>query len=380
MFKILLFPDSIPRTPRKCLGVLGYVLKERRNKFNITFVPSKFIQPISRKTKINLIELLIEGGYIQRIKPYEGDKTWWDKIREQTEAYKMEPNFYQLKPKLLNLRIGELIDPSIEKVVINNLHHLHQQHFNHWAHSFRHIKLDVPDEAWSTVINSDQIVREIWQGKSERSITLNLRFIAEKFGDQDFKLYTENRVFGYQDPTGRYHSIFTRANPILRQYTSLNEPASIGIRYSEGVIMADQLLRVFGNNDFSKYFIDDAIAYQEKVTEAIRKESDPPQPRNLMLYEPPDDILIHFDPSPSPISNYEIGRETIYYAMFHYWRNDFFEETFPQTWDLLYKIKANKRGEHEHYNKYMFEEFVKDIKPWISLNDKRIQVIMDFPS
>ena len=138
-------------------------MKEQRNKFDVTFVPSKFIQPISKKARVDLIEYLLTHNYIRRIEVFD-DRTWFEKIKEETKQYKIKPKFYLLLPKLLNLRERDLIDTGIERSIITNLHHLYQQRFNHWAHNYRKISLNAPEEVWNSIMESEIIQRQVRDG------------------------------------------------------------------------------------------------------------------------------------------------------------------------------------------------------------------------
>lgn len=372
MFRILLFPDSLYRTTRLCLGVLGYLMKERRFKNSeVTFVPSKFIQPLSKKSRIDIIKFLIENDYIQRFEPDGSDESWYEKLKAQTAKYRKARNLYLLSPKLLNLNEGYLNDKSVERTVSTNLHHLYQQNFNHWAHNYRHISLNVPnDDVWREAIDNSYYYQLMQPGRPESHYIYNIQIAANRYGNITYKDYNIMN-FGGEDNAGRVSNIFTTCEPILRGYTSLVDAVEIGIKYSEGVIMADQLLKTFGNNDFSDIFIDEAVAYQEMLDYARRMKLGEPLPPSLELYEPPDEEMYGFRDFQRHYTNYDAYRGNIQSYVFGYDDNESFSQTFPKVWELLYRVKANKRDEED--TKYLFNQFVSNITPWILLDDWRLK-------
>jgi hypothetical protein len=380
MYQILVFPKISFRTFRLCLGVLGYVMLHRRYKNSeVTFVPSKFIQPLSKKSRRDLIGYLIENKYISRFEPFDWDKDINEQIEEEYNraSYKKKPYFYLIHQKLRNLRSAYLDDISVEKTVTINLHNLYQQSFNHWAHNYRYIGIEVPnDEIWEQVINTRYHQLRINPYKPISLYIHNIKVAAQLNGNLTYKSY-DLRMFGLEDDFGgRVSNIFTVSDPILRKYTTLRDAVEIGIKYSEGVLMADQLLRTIGSNDFTDYFIDKAVAYQEWVEKEKKKGKKVEiKQKSLELYTLPKDELILL--GKPPITYYDIHREQIVNAMFGYSHNSFFSKMFPKTWDILFQIKANVVKEKEndkHAREYIFNQFVSNMNPKIFLNDWRIQI------
>ncbi len=224
MFKILKFPRIADSTFKNCLGVLGYVMLERRNEFNYTFIPSKFIQPLSNTAKGDLIKYLINNKYIFKAEPFESKSDWAKKIEDQVNErrYKKKPNIYFLHSKLLNLDMIDLDDRRVEKVVVTSLHYLNFQSFNHWAHNYRRISLDVPnDKVWEAAIDDSYFLSKQNPNRDISFHTYNVIAWANNYGNPGFRSYDitatglENHHFG-----GRVSNIFTNCNPILRNYTS----------------------------------------------------------------------------------------------------------------------------------------------------------------
>ncbi len=244
-----------------CLGVLGYLMLQRRfEKSEVTFVPSKFIQPLNRKARNNLIDYLIENDYISKFEPYEEDEGTMEAIERKLnfENYKRKPNLYLIHNKLRSLPERELSDVSMERTIITHLHHLDQQSFNHWAHNYRYIGIEVPsDDIWQEVIDSNYHRDRMSPQRSEAIYIENLKAQANLYGQPNYKSY-DLSFFGEEDRRLAYRvsNIFTRSDPILRRYTTLLDAVEVGIKHSEGVIMADQLLKTIGDNDFSNCFID----------------------------------------------------------------------------------------------------------------------------
>ena len=180
----------------------------------------------------------------------------------------------------------DLDDRRVEKVVVTSLHYLNFQSFNHWAHNYRRISLDVPnDKVWEAAIDDSYFLSKQNPNRDISFHTYNVIAWANNYGNPGFRSYDitatglENHHFG-----GRVSNIFTNCNPILRNYTSLTNAVEIGIKYSEGVIMADQLLKKFGRNDYTDFFIDRNIAYKEKLREAKAKKKKTPGPLNKFLF------------------------------------------------------------------------------------------------
>lgn len=382
MFKALVFHNVQNRTLRLCLGVLGYLMIERSfKKSEVTFIPSKFIQSLNRKAKTNLIEYLIQNNYISRFQMYEAPKSAMEEIFREInyDNYKKKPHLYLIQSRLRILPVDELMDLSMERAIITNIHHLYQQHFNHWAHNYRRISISVPNnDIWHNIIQTRYHREQLHKHRSESYYIDRLKSQAAQYGKFDYKNY-DLWPFGNESrKTGRISNIFTISDPDLRYYSSLENAIEVGIKYSEGVIMADQLLKTIGDNDFSKYFIDKAVAYKEWVEKQKRRGKEVKvKPDLIELFSVPEDELIFFG-DPRPITYYELHKEQIILGLFGYQHNDFFSEMFPKAWDKLYQIKGNwvkgEKDQDRHAREYIFNEFVSNIRPKIFLNDWRIQV------
>jgi hypothetical protein len=325
MFRILVFPEVDNPILRDCLGILGFVFRERkkdkelsgvyrgrkgnygRNVYNYSFVPSKFIQALNRKTRTNLIEYLIKEKYIKKAALYKTKNEKGEERfeRESGERHKLEPNIYYLENKLLLLGFDNLNNPAVERVLENNLHLLHSQSYNHWARNYRKISINVPsNEVWEEVLESSYHRKEL--SRTRRIVHLsNLQTSAQLYGREDFKHYDISSLGFEHKFGGMPTNIFTKSNPILRQYTSLKDAVEIGIKHNEGVIIADQILKKFGINDFSKFFIDQEVIYRQKLKEYEKgKRKRKPKAPGKQLFDSTDYYSV--------IDRYFIDREVEY--------------------------------------------------------------------
>lgn len=300
MFLKLSFPNINDPTFRNCVGVLGFVMLEKRNRYDVTFVHSKFIQPLSKKAKGDLIGYLTDNKYIRRIRRFKSKEERMFESYFISIGYKKDPHYFKLLPKILDLHPDYLTDCKVEKVVITNLHHLNFQSFNHWAHNYRHVSINVPsDEIWERVISNSYYASSLSPNRPLSYHISNLKAYASYYGNHQLRIYDVTSV-GIENHWSRPGNIFSVCDPVLRNYTSLKNAIEVGIKYNEGVILADQLLKNFGRNDFTDFFIDRATAYQYRVNDVNKKKArihnaekalkiKDPDPLNKQLFELPNE-------------------------------------------------------------------------------------------
>lgn len=301
MFQILDFQKYDNPTLNLCLGVVGYLMKDGKDEKHYTFVPAKFIQSLSRKAKCNLIDYLIDNNYIIKVErePDDEDKKLKSFYFVNKFAYKKKPNIYYLTAKIFELNETVLQDESIEKTVITNLHHLYFQSFNHWAHNYRHIQINITDEVLEEAVDNEFLSNKFKDSRRPKSFHIeNLKTMMSQYGNLEYKNY-DIAQFGIENHWERVSNVFTICNPILRKHTSIEQPIEIGIKYSEGVIIADQLLKAFGENDFSRFFIDRAKDYKIKLEKILnenknllkkgKKPKRKPDALNKVLFELPEE-------------------------------------------------------------------------------------------
>ncbi len=375
MFNILKFNDIPDPNLRDCLGILSYNLKYRRNIYDIAFIPTKFIQPLSSKAKTNLIEYLISNGYIRRIERHLTieEKNRLNLIRP---SYMKLPYFYQSTQKLLALDEYILNNESVEKTLIINLHHLNNQAFNHFAHNIRYIHINLPNEG-----ELRQLLNE-YQYMHTRPLSFyvsNVQVEAMKWGNLNYKEYNINEIY-FEDKNGTPNHLLTKY-PVLRKYTSLQDAIEIGIRSSEALLLADQLYKTFGKNELFEFFkySQPGLKIIYKIVKSIyeikrgnkkRIDEDIRYYKSTRLFESESDY--YFDQ--------QMEREHFIEVVSGFRYNEEFAIKYPKTWNILYHIKKGhkfikKRGSASISKDY-FKKFVSTFippKPMIFKNDIRLK-------
>lgn len=322
---ILDFSDLEDSPFKMCLGVIGYLFVLRQGYHNISYVSSQFIRSMNAKSKKDLIKYLTDNDYIRK-QPSTTANTQYYIITGLTKTEKKDANLYLVMPKLRNLKQVFLDDIIIENWVDKHIHLLSNQYFNHFEHSYKWIKIKIPYE--------------------ERiHYNINQLNIIDRYGDSITKDYEITKL-GYDHTkfAGTHFNIFTLDRNLLK-YTSLIDPIEIGFLYSIPVILADQMYKIFGENDYSNFFM------KRRFTKG----------------------LFHF------ITDYYIFQDIFYQqfysAIYGYELIKEFNDKFPNANQLLWRIKNGGRG-----LELPFIGFTKDIKPKILKSDVRLHLECDHPA
>lgn len=329
-----------------CLGVIGYLFLEREGKSHISYIPSKFIQCLRSKCKIDLIQYLILNNYIIVYKtPLTEDELrdlrYGIKYKIFDENYKKPANLYLLTNKLRALRKIILLDKDFEIFIDKHLHYLNGLYFNHYENSYKHIKIsDVPREVYSLLDEKEK----------------NILF---EYGHPEVKNYNI-LDFGFDTKySGTHVNLFTK-NKHLISYTNLVIPLEIGLIDSEVILLADQLLKTVGKNDFSNYF--SKRKYQKPF---FNKEGNLVAWHKEPLYNSPNDYDLFT----------EISRLHFRMAAYGYEQINEFRDLFPKAWNLLYLIKKGVTDKGENYI-----GFTSNLKMPIFKNDIRLQIEDNHPA
>lgn len=307
---------------------MGYNFVVNRGYNDVSYIPATFIIALSKMCKFDIIQFLIQSDYI-RLLPSTKINTKYYNDTGLTKLEKKDPNLYLMKEKILLLNDIILTDNKVITWVDEHLHLLNRQNFNHYNWSYKNIKITLPP-----------------------NIRLNYEYqilnVIDRYGDPTIKDYDIN-WFGYDEYkfAGTHKSIFTN-DPTLLKYSNIYQPTIIGLNDNAfSLILADQLLKTVGENDFSDFYKKIKIKKMKllKFTWAI--EFDIYQ----KIWGPYLDNVIY-------------GYEHI----------SQFKTMFPKATNLLHQIKSGGNVN------LPFMGFTKNIKPKILKNDVRISLNEKHPA
>jgi len=309
-----------------CVGVIGYLFVVSRGGYDVSYIPASFIKRLESKYKNKIIEFLIDNKYIDLL-PSTHKNTQYYIATGLTKPEKQDAHLYKVNRKLLDLYEVILYDDLLTKWIDEHLHLLNGQYMNHYNSIYKYIKIDLPQD-----------VRERY---SYNPIILN---VIDEYGDPTLKDYYINR-FGFDNNkfAGEHLSLFTKYRELLH-YTSIVDPWEVGFYDSIPLVLADQLLKTIGKNDFSSYY---------------RKGK---YSKSLFKSEKDYDI---FD---------EIYDKTFYSAIFGYDHIEQFQKKWPKAYDKLYQIKSG-RSDIDY-----FLGFASNIKPKILKSDVRLKISENHPA
>lgn len=346
-YTILDFQYIEDKRVRLSLGILGFLFVLRGGKGGVSYIPTRFIQPLSNHSKTDLIDILIRGGYIQI---YQRKKTQTPDIEDSIilitrsgkplkysdikRGYKKEPKLYIVTNKLRGLRKIKLQDEGMSIWMDRHLHLLNEQYFNHYDHNYKHIRVNLPQE-------------------EERLLDIEDREIFDGYGHSEIKDY-HIWPYGYDNNNwaGNHINLFQQHKHLIK-YTDIKDPIEIGLLFDKLIIIADQMLKAFGPNDFSEFYF---------------KKRYSPGPYK------------HFSPGLfTLLSEYDLTREIfvqkLYTAIYGWAYVEDFAKKFPQANNLLYKVKTGGRGLEPP-----FYGFTKGVKPTIFKTDYRIFLDKENPA
>lgn len=334
-YTILDFPLVENEIVRLSLGIIGFLFVLRQSPFHICYIPSRFRQTLHTKCKQDLTQFLLDQGYIQLYQRPK-NKNPDDEIfiisksgkrysySDLKRGFKKIPYLYIPTVKLTKLRQIKLVNEKMILWIDEHLHLLNDQYFNHYNYSYKHIRFDLtPYE--------------------RKVLTIEERNLIDSFGHPEIKEYHIND-FGYDvnDWAGNHLNIFTDNKTYLLKYSNLVEPIEIGLKHSECLIIADQLMKTIGPNDYSVYYLKTRFSKQA-------------------LFQHP------FDYDLSKL----IFEQQLFTALFGYFNVSSFAIMFPKAWNILYNIKAGR-------NNYL--EFASNLKQPIFKTDIRLQIDSKHPA
>jgi hypothetical protein len=324
-YNILEFSEIANSRVKFCVGVIGYLFVIWRNNYDVSFIPSSFIIAISKWCKFDIIEFLINTNYILLL-PSNQKNTRYYTSTGLSKIEKKDANLYKMKDKILMLYEVILFDDEVTKWIDKHLHLLNRQNFNHYEHSYKHIKVDIPQ--------AERVFYDPF-----------ILSIADNYGDATVKRYEINE-YGYDQNSfaGTHYNIFSNRKELLK-YTSLVEPVEIGIQDSIPVLLADQLYKTQGDNDYSAFY------YKNRFKKAMFRFS--------LDY----DICL------------DIFYQQLITAIYGYVNVDEFKLKFPKAAKLLRRIKEGGRGLEEP-----FIGFTRDIKPVVKKDDRRLSLKANHPA
>ena len=356
-YSILNFRDVLDIKLKVCLGIIGYLYVHLQNKYKTSFVPKRFIVPFNRICKYDIQNYLTTNDYIIRHYPNKKEKEFELSVVDKNgkihtlnnKGYKMEAKLYFLTNKLRSLYEIILNDDYFTNVIDKNLHHLSGQYFNHYYHSYRNIKIDIP---------YDKI----------DEITPEQRMTLERWGDSKTKDYFKINEFGFDDNewVGEHINVFNLIPRSFLNYTSLGDVVEVGLKYYREVLLADQLLKVFGKNDYSDFF--NKTKYNKKIVNIRESKGKKATKKEILikpLFQSKDDYNVY-----DKISYFEFWN-----AVYGFYHIDSFAKLFKKANNYLYDIK---RGIFK--NGVFFNGFTFNIKPLIFKNDIRLFIDGDHPA
>lgn len=354
-YTILDFPLVDNETVRLSLGIIGFLFVLRQSPSRICYIPSRFRQTLHTKCKLDLTQFLIDNGYLQLyqrpIKQVDPDDEMYIISKsgkrfsygDLKRGFKKIPYLYIPTIKLTKLRQIKLRDEAMTRWIDKHLHLLNDQYFNHYNHSYKYIKIEnVPS-----------------------SFSFNDRYfkkgVISDYGHPDVKEYhIDNCGYDLNNWAGNHVNVFTSNNELLK-YTNLKKPIEIGLLYSECLIMADQLLKTIGPNDFSAFYL------KTRFNKLTYKKDE--KGRKVLIAK-------HKGPLFTLASEYSLYNhllpEQVWMTLYRYDQVNEFAQMFPQTWDLLYRIKAGQDDKGIH-----FMGFTKNITPTIFKTDYRLNILED---
>lgn len=318
-YNILKFSELQISQYQLCVGIIGYLFLYRKGKNNVSFIPSAFIIALENKCKQKIIDWLITNNYIILVTPTHKNKQYYI-ATGLTKPEKKDPNLYIVTVKLTNLYEQILFDDDLTQWIDEHLHLLNRQYFNHYNNAYKHIKINLP-----YTIRQNYEIEE-----------LN---IIDEYGDPSVKDYDINR-FGFDNNkyAGEHLSLFTKHKELIH-YTSVKDPWEVGIFDSIPLILADQLYKTIGKNDFSSFY------RKGKFKKGLFKTLS-----DYYLFQ-------------------EIFEQTFYTAIFGYEHIKEFKDKWPDAHNKLYQIKSG-RSDIQPY----FLGFTTNIKPNILKSDFRLTI------
>jgi hypothetical protein len=257
---------------------------------------------------------------------------------EFKRGFKKIPYLYIPTVKLIKLRKIKLTDEKMIKWIDEHLHLLNDQYFNHYNNSYKHIKIEN--------IPRNQQFNETYFDKN----------IILEYGHPEVKEYHIDD-FGYDlnNWTGNHINIFTD-NKFLINYTNIVKPIEIGLLFSKCLIIADQLIKTIGPNDFSNYYSKARFKREIKDYFYIDNEGKRSKKERIYYKHPEFSLIVNY------VLPEELFEPRLTMALFEYTHIREFATLFPGAWSILYKIKKGDQ----------FEKFTRDIKPTIFKTDYRL--------
>jgi hypothetical protein len=316
----------------------------------------------------DLIDLLIAQGYI---KLYQRPKKT-EEIDSEDEMYfisrsgrrfsygdlkrgfKKIPYLYLITNKLRTLRQIKLLDDEMTVWIDKHLHLLNDQYFNHYNHSYKYIKVLPPSRNAFLQFDQDE------------------RYIIPLWGLEGEKNYYPD-ASGYDENSwaGSHINLFTFKKDLIH-FTTLVQPIEIGLKNSQCIILADQLLRTYDFNitDESETVIENN--FEIVIKKGRRKRINKKKPVKRV-----NDYSAFFLKSrfKNPLFNHpndydltkEIFHQQLMTALFGYFHISEFASRFPQAAEILRSIKGGGRGSEK-----AFRGFADNIKPTIYKTDYRL--------
>jgi len=307
-----------------CLGIIGYLFIIRMGKFKTSYIPATFIRLLSDKCKVDIIDYLIINNFLIK-QPSKYANTQYYNATGLSKPEKRDANIYIPQQKLIDLNSIYLFDDVMTKYLDAHIHILNNQYFNHYNHSYKYIKVNLP---YSERIQCD----------------ISVLNILDRWGDKTIKDY-DISDFGYDDKFTETHINTFTFNQHLLKYTSIVKPIKIGIMHSIPIILADQLLKTIGKNDYSDFYL------KSRFKNALFR------------------LSIDYN-----IFN-EIFEQQFYSAIYGFEHIDEFNKMFPKAHSLLWRIKNGGRGVEPD-----FIGFTSNLNPKILKNDKRLNLKLNHPA
>lgn len=354
-YTILDFPLVENETVKLSLGILGFLFILRQSPSHICYIPSRFRQTLHTRCKQDLTQFLLDHGYIQlyqrppkKIDPEDesyiisksGKKYTFSDLKR---GFKKIPYLYIPTTKLTKLRPIKLRSEEMTVWIDNHLHLLNDQYFNHYNHSYKYIKIENLPSTFS--FNNKYFDKNI----------------IYEYGHPKIKEYhIDGCGYDLNNWAGNHVNVFTH-NKDLIKHTNIVKPIEIGIVHSECLIMADQLIKTIGPNDFSAFYL------KTRFNKLTYKKNE--KGKKVLIAKHKDQLFT----LASEYSVYtHLLREQVWMALYRYDNINEFANMFPQTWDMLYRIKAGQSDKGLY-----FMGFTKNLNPTIFKTDYRLIIPED---
>jgi hypothetical protein len=379
-------------------GCILFLLRERQ-RAGIGYVPVRFINPLTSKAKVNIIEHLINSNLIERYRPKEEweledtDGSNLKFLESGKKEWEKKPNLYRLKNPVYKMPLGFTCLEASD-TILRNLHHLNEFSFNHYYYNYRRIKVHIPPEIINQVVRK-RIIYELGQ---ERTIRVSNQ------DDVGLMMWGDGSIFPYDltricsdDSFGSHRNFFTAYGWELIKYSSFDTPILIGPEYPDEILLADQLLKTFPDNDFSYYFrVNKRTSRKPRKMKWMGKNYDANNPPHYsrplieesrkmyedLLKESPEglftdnpfeiDYEMHRPPDSQPKT--EVLGERIFKVAVYGWEMvSQFMEMFPETWNLLHRIKTAHKYPKSDFDTYL-DKFCSGISPKPNLKSPLLNI------